>query len=68
LLFLSMQLSYKILIIGIGSLMAGVLELLSMMYFYSDVFQICSAFIIFLLIGIIIYYLKIRFTDAAQIQ
>ena len=37
-------------------------------YFYSDVFQICSAFIIFPLIGVLVYFLKIRLTAAAQIQ
>ena len=37
-------------------------------YFYSDVFQICSAFIIFPLVGILVYFLKIRFTDTAQAQ
>lgn len=36
-------------------------------YFYSDVFQICSAFIIFPLVGILVYLLKSRFADAAQI-
>ena len=37
-------------------------------YFYSDIFQICSAIIIFPLVGILIYFLKIRFTSAAPIQ
>ena len=37
-------------------------------YFYSYIFQICSAFIIFSLVGITVYYLKSRLTDAAQIQ
>lgn len=37
-------------------------------YFYSDIFQICSAFIIFPLIGITVYFLKIRFSNTVQIQ
>ncbi|MBA2735846.1 MAG: hypothetical protein H0U50_03555 [Pyrinomonadaceae bacterium] len=37
-------------------------------YFYSDVFQICSAFIIFSLVGILVWLLKSRFINSAQIQ
>ena len=37
-------------------------------YFYSDVFQICSAFIIFSLVGILVWFLKSRFINSAQIQ
>jgi hypothetical protein len=36
-------------------------------YFYSDIFQICAAFIIFPLIGVFIWYLKAKFSNAVQI-